>query len=1038
MNNELVWLHLSDIHFHPKTEWRDNAIRQELLDFLKDRFANGLPKPQLVFCTGDIAFGETSGAPLSEQYRDAAKFFDELLACCGISKERLFMVPGNHDVNRKEISTDQQARLIDMAKSSGNHVADINQRFADCSRDHRSAMDRLDDYGTFVQEYRPELYRENYHLYAHILEVAGYRVGVAGFNSAWSCAGPEDDRNMWLASEWQFNHMAAGLREADLKIGLIHHPFDWLNATEHHDAEVRASKNLHFLLHGHTHTAWVRPTDNCVQLAAGAVGADTSDQFGINLVRLNPLSGECCVHLFGFNHGWMIQPIAKHAPEAQWIFGSSVRLSSHSVLQPALKQDQLTPQTVSVQAHNPDAQSLIGRAKLLSVLTSSLKENNGLALHGLSGNGKTALIKELHKQAPFTGMVFVDIHCSRQMTVGEFFRRMLDVLHSNREDPHPPSGTVKARSEELKRLYPNAQQGFIWVNNAHLLLEGPHWRTPEICMLLAAFIQAFPGWKWLFELNEKPDDGCFGREIPLLEVSGLDKAGLAEFLLSKAPGGKEADWTYTGDKLKALYQWLGGGHGGSAHTLAIELLTTVAREQLCSPFDVYKTLRNDVIDRLDEALLSVLHKDVIGDAERSLLKVLALYRNSIPQDHADYLEDGMNVFQAWKRLRGLGLLPLDNNKDHYLHGFIASWIRQKQLALDDTETCPDYMNFNTPAVSDMHLLIARCWQRQIGRQKEQINFLRANEAFFHLLCAGEPEEMEDWIYHLRGSEIGWSNEALWAIYHRRRSGSESIARQQEVLQLLVNIFPSECKAWRFLGECMQKTQSKGCDDALQAFERALELDPNFPPYLANVGQTLLAQGKAGAKKFLHRMETYQKQYPKAVNDYVLSIQNRCVEEAFNAEEASTQRLQAIEDGSVNSTFYNEEAIHQLMQEADPVKALYLLDLATKRNVSADDYSYSIRGQVLEKLDRGPEASELRMAKIRGGSKNANFFNDEAQYQLNQCNDPYKANEILEQALALGCEDRVTSYIHRRVLQSLKQKNGVFEQKISHTTGSSHP
>ncbi|WP_163032734.1 hypothetical protein, partial [Pseudomonas viridiflava] len=62
MNNELVWLHLSDIHFHPKTAWRDNAIREELLDFLKDRFANGLPKPQLVFCTGDIAFGETSGA----------------------------------------------------------------------------------------------------------------------------------------------------------------------------------------------------------------------------------------------------------------------------------------------------------------------------------------------------------------------------------------------------------------------------------------------------------------------------------------------------------------------------------------------------------------------------------------------------------------------------------------------------------------------------------------------------------------------------------------------------------------------------------------------------------------------------------------------------------------------------------------------------------------------------------------------------------------------------------------------------------------
>ena len=38
-----------------------------------------------------------------------------------------------------------------------------------------------------------------------LAERAKNKVGIAGFNSAWSCAGLEDDRTLWLAAEWQFN-----------------------------------------------------------------------------------------------------------------------------------------------------------------------------------------------------------------------------------------------------------------------------------------------------------------------------------------------------------------------------------------------------------------------------------------------------------------------------------------------------------------------------------------------------------------------------------------------------------------------------------------------------------------------------------------------------------------------------------------------------------------------------------------------------------------------------------------------------------------
>ena len=1021
---ELVWLHLSDIHFHPKTEWRDSHIRKELLDFLRDGFQDGsLPRPHLVFCTGDIAFGETSGAPLKQQYAEAVSFFGQLLDCCGLPRERLFMVPGNHDVNRREISGDQQTRLVEMAGDPRKHVAAVNQRFEDASKDHRSAMERLQDYGNFVQSYRPELHKDDYHLYAHKLDVEGWQVGVAGFNSAWSCAGPEDDRHVWLAGEWQFNHMARELDGAELKIGLIHHPFDWLNEAERHEAEQRASKDLHFLLHGHTHTAWVRPSENCVQLAAGATGADTPDEFGINLTQLNPVTGECCTHLYTYRQGWVIAPVAKHAPAGQWRFNSSLRLQESATPAPSatVAETEQLPAVVPVPGSPEQTKGLFGRDSLLKLLSRTLQEKPALALHGLSGCGKTTLIKALHELPAFSGMTLVSIHCSRHMTAGELFRYFMNVLHEKWEDPQPPAGTLQEQIDKLAQRYPDAESAYVWLNNAHLLLQSDQWRQPEIRSLLQALQAAFPGWKWLYELNDKPADDSFGRHCPMLEVPGLDWRGLVDFLAASAPQGQEAEWRYSRNNVQGLFQWLGGGQGGTAHTQAAELLVMVACEKGVTPLVVYERLRDEYIEHVGEKLLSVLHKESLGEAERRLLKALALYRSTIPQDHADRLEDALGAVGAWSNLRRRGLLPLDNASEHYLHGFIASWVRKTQLQLGSVELDSDY-SIELPAeLKSMHLLIGQCWQRQIGRQREALNFQRANEALYHLLCADDLGEVEACISHLEGSGTGWSLEGLWALYHRRRDDDVSVARQQEVLQLLVNMHPREPKAWRFLGECQQQTQGKGCDAALESFERALELYPQFPPYLANLGKALRARGKEGAEEFLRRLAGHREQYSQAIDDFVLSIEADCLEGTGQTEAASRQRLEQIESGNKNPAFYNDEASYQLTIKKDPSEALRILDLVA-RNQCGNDHTDAIRGKVLEAMGDGLAASALRWKRISAGDPNPVFYNDEVNYQVEQLNDPEKALELLDLVEQRGIANAVTRAMRRKA-ENWRQQAG---------------
>lgn len=330
MHDNLTWLHISDIHFSPKTEWRDSTSRSSLLDHLKRIFAhNSSLRPDFIFCTGDIAFGEVNSMSLEAQYKQASTFFDDLLLASGqrgvpLPRERLFVVPGNHDVARSSINSDAQGMLERWAKDSNQHVEMINQRFNDRTKEFRETINRLDEYGKFVNTYLPHQQDSSgRHHYVCVTDVRGLKVGIAGFNSSWTCAGPEDDRTIWMAANWQFDKAYNALKEADVRIGLIHHPVDWLNLADRDVATRRLASDYDFWLHGHSHNAWVTPIQSHIIIAAGAVSARDSDEFGINLTCIDLASGKGVAHLHSKrsgSSGWTIAPIERHAPIGLWPF----------------------------------------------------------------------------------------------------------------------------------------------------------------------------------------------------------------------------------------------------------------------------------------------------------------------------------------------------------------------------------------------------------------------------------------------------------------------------------------------------------------------------------------------------------------------------------------------------------------------------------------------------------------------------------------------------------------------------------------------
>ena len=329
MRNTLTWLHISDIHFCSKTEWRDSEAREALLDYLKKIFnKNESLRPDFIFCTGDIAFGEISASPLSTQYEDAITFFDSLLYICGknskpLSKKRLFTVPGNHDVNRKKVDQNIQYTLQNYATNSTQYVSKINQYINDCSLEFKNCLVRLEDYTTyFIKKYLPHQYDEEGRLcFGTVVDLDGLTIGIAGFNSAWSCAGPEDDRHLWLPAHWQFNYAIKKIKKAQIRLGIIHHPLDWLNESDQQFAIKRLSKNFHFWLHGHIHSAWVTPVNSHIIIAAGAMGTGLDTEFGINIVQLDLLHSKGVIYLHTYSPsegGWKPLTISGHAENGQW------------------------------------------------------------------------------------------------------------------------------------------------------------------------------------------------------------------------------------------------------------------------------------------------------------------------------------------------------------------------------------------------------------------------------------------------------------------------------------------------------------------------------------------------------------------------------------------------------------------------------------------------------------------------------------------------------------------------------------------------
>ncbi|HKQ09500.1 MAG TPA: metallophosphoesterase [Blastocatellia bacterium] len=306
----LTWLHLSDWHQKGKDFDRE-VVRDLLMRDIHDRtkISPELEKIDFIIFSGDLAYHGKS-----IEYTAAIEhLFAPLLEATGLGdagRERLFIVPGNHDVDRDalEILSEKLLDKLSNSEAVAHWLTDDRKR--------RALLEPLTDYRNFAAEYLGG-YQDfkDYDLaywYLRRLTVENKVVSILCLNSAWltghnkDSKGRVNDRGYLILGEPQIHRALEQSANADVRIVVLHHPFEWLNEFDRLRVEDRLTKECHFILCGHQHFPQIKivhgPNSNYVHIPAGAsydrrVPDDPRYTNSYNFVHLDFDSGQGTIFL---------------------------------------------------------------------------------------------------------------------------------------------------------------------------------------------------------------------------------------------------------------------------------------------------------------------------------------------------------------------------------------------------------------------------------------------------------------------------------------------------------------------------------------------------------------------------------------------------------------------------------------------------------------------------------------------------------------------------------------------------------------------
>lgn len=269
MTEGLVFLHLSDIHFHRKSGNKydlDADLRNELELDIK-RVQAIINKPvDAVLVTGDIVF---SGK--KEEYEIASAWLDKIAGLINCKPNRIWTVPGNHDVDRSIISESKLVRHAhdDIRALPSAQLGTELARFLQGS-DAAMIFRPFEAYNSFARRFVCTSEPNALCWEQKLILKDGVELRLRGLNSALLSSKEDTPGNLILGL-----FQIPPRMPAVVYLTLCHHPPDWL--LDEAEVEPYLKSRISIQLFGHIHKHRIQRGDRFLRIVAGAVHPERGD-----------------------------------------------------------------------------------------------------------------------------------------------------------------------------------------------------------------------------------------------------------------------------------------------------------------------------------------------------------------------------------------------------------------------------------------------------------------------------------------------------------------------------------------------------------------------------------------------------------------------------------------------------------------------------------------------------------------------------------------------------------------------------------------
>lgn len=285
----MLILHLSDIHFRspqclrPDTD-PDKTFRTRMLQDIRSQVQK-LGAVHAILIGGDIAFKAEK-----DEYDAAMTWIEDLLKISRCPIARVYVIPGNHDIDRGIVAKTpsvKNAQAAIVSASPDRREATLREQFEDVETGG-ALLKPMAAYNEFAKFFGCQIYSPDHLYWKQDLELEGsVRLRLHGLTSTILSGrnGDDDTKGQLYLSPLQ-----TGLDPEDNVVNLVivHHPPDWYLDTDEIEDDFNDRAAIH--LFGHKHRQRVSRDNRYIRIGAPAVNPDRNEngfEPGYNLIDVS-------------------------------------------------------------------------------------------------------------------------------------------------------------------------------------------------------------------------------------------------------------------------------------------------------------------------------------------------------------------------------------------------------------------------------------------------------------------------------------------------------------------------------------------------------------------------------------------------------------------------------------------------------------------------------------------------------------------------------------------------------------------------------